>query len=187
MNDSLELLDRAVAYALDVLPAVTPELLSRPTPCRGWNLRMLLDHMIESLAALEEGVERGRISLDASSPADASTDVVQTIRVRAGQLVDTWTAAARTGRVVTIEGCPLPAEVAVGVGALEIAVHSWDVSCACGDTRPIPEALAVELLTIAPLLVQDEMRSPMFAPALPVAPTAEPSDRVVAFLGRRPA
>jgi len=49
--DGARLLEPSINYALGVVQAVTPELLSRPTPCREWDLRMLLRHASESLAA----------------------------------------------------------------------------------------------------------------------------------------
>ena len=58
------LLKPSISYALDVALAVTPELLSRPTPCRDWDLRMLLRHASESLAAIAEGIDTGCVGLD---------------------------------------------------------------------------------------------------------------------------
>src|SRR5215469_17996781 len=65
------LLGQAVAYALENVAAITPDLLARPTPCRGWDLRMLLWHSCESLTALHEGLAAGRVSLVAG-PAGAA-------------------------------------------------------------------------------------------------------------------
>ena len=42
--DGARLLEPSISYALGVALAVTPEILSRPTPCREWDLRMLLRH-----------------------------------------------------------------------------------------------------------------------------------------------
>ncbi|MGH3301328.1 MAG: maleylpyruvate isomerase N-terminal domain-containing protein [Streptosporangiaceae bacterium] len=47
-----ELLEQAVGYARESVAVVTPDLLDRPTPCRDWDLAMLLRHGCESLAAL---------------------------------------------------------------------------------------------------------------------------------------
>jgi uncharacterized protein (TIGR03086 family) len=71
-------------------------------------------------------------------------------------------------------------------GAIEIAVHGWDISQACGTRRPIPDPLAATLLRIAPLLIPDTGRDPLFGPPVPVPPRAGPGDRLVAFLGRDP-
>ena len=70
--------------------------------------------------------------------------------------------------------------------ALEVALHGWDISRACGQRQPIPRFLAIDLLAIAPLLVPRARLHPLFAAPVAVAATACPSDRLAAFLGRSP-
>ena len=71
--------------------------------------------------------------------------------------------------------------------ALEVAVHGWDISRACGQRQPIPRALATGLLVIAPVLVPRTGRPPLFAAPVTAGANADPSDRLAAFLGRTPA
>jgi uncharacterized protein (TIGR03086 family) len=186
-DDGARLLEPSISYALGVALAVTPELLSRPTPCREWDLRMLLRHACESLAAFGEGIEGGRVGLD-RSPEDGAlpADPARAFRDRAGQLLDAWTGPGSQRRVVDIAGCPLAASVMAAAAALEVAVHGWDISRSCGQRQPIPHALATGLLTIAPALVPRTGRHPLFAAPVAVAATAGPSDRLAAFLGRSP-
>jgi len=185
--DGARLLEPSISYALGVALAVTPELLSRPTPCREWDLRMLLRHACESLAAFGEGIEAGRVGLD-PAPEDGTlpADPARAFRDRAGQLLDAWTGPGHQRRVVDIAGCPLAASVMAATAALEVAVHGWDISRACGQRQPIPRALATGLLTIAPVLVPRTGRHPLFAAPVNLAATAGPSDRLTAFLGRSP-
>jgi uncharacterized protein (TIGR03086 family) len=185
--DGARLLEPSISYALGVALAVTPEILSRPTPCREWDLRMLLRHACESLAAIGEGIEAGRVGLD-RAPEDSAlpADPARAFRDRAGQLLDAWTGPGSQRRVVDIAGCPLAASVMAAAAALEVAVHGWDISRACGQRQPIPRALATGLLTIAPVLVPRTGRHPLFAAPVAVAATAGPSDRLTAFLGRSP-
>jgi uncharacterized protein (TIGR03086 family) len=84
-------------------------------------------------------------------------------------------------------GCRGAARVLAATAALEVAVHGWDISRACGQRQPIPRALAIDLLAIAPALVPRAGRRPLFAAPVAVAATAGPSDRLTAFLGRTPA
>ena len=51
------LLEPSISYALGVALAVTPGLLSGPTPCGEWDLRMLLRHACESVTAFGEGTK----------------------------------------------------------------------------------------------------------------------------------
>jgi hypothetical protein len=72
------------------------------------------------------------------------------------------------------------------VGAVEIAVHGWDVAQACGRPRPLPPALAADLFPVARCVVADGDRGVRFAEPVGVPTRSCPGDRLVAFLGRRP-
>jgi uncharacterized protein (TIGR03086 family) len=185
--EGARLLEPSISYALGVVLAVTPELLSRPTPCREWDLRMLLRHASESLAALGEGIGTGRVSLaPAAEDGDLAADPARAFRDRACRLLDAWTSPGYQRQVIEIAGCPLAASVMAAAAALEVAAHGWDISRACGQRQPIPPALAIDLLVIAPVLVPGTGRHPLFAAPVTVAATASPSDRLAAFLGRPP-
>jgi uncharacterized protein (TIGR03086 family) len=186
--DGARLLEPSISYALGAVLAVTPDLLCRPTPCLDWDLRMLLRHASESLAAICEGIETGRVGLDpGAADADLAADPARAFRDHACQLLGAWTGAGHQRRLIDIAGCPLTASVMAAAAALEVAVHGWDISRACGQCQPIPRALADGLLLIAPVLVPPADRNPLFAAPVIVAAAAGPSDRLAAFLGRSPA
>jgi uncharacterized protein (TIGR03086 family) len=187
MNARTSLLDQALSYATRSVLDVTPALLPRPTPCRGWNLDLLLRHASESLAALHDGTVTGHVGLIPAAPdRDPAADPARLFRDQAGRLLAARAVAGCRRQVVDVGDLPLPAIALECTGAIEIAVHAWDISQACDQRRPIPDALATILLAIAPLLIPETGRYPLFGP--PVRPTAEasPGDRLVAFLGRTP-
>lgn len=180
------LLERAINYTLGSLHLVTLDSLADHTPCQRWDLRDLLRHMDDSLLAMQEAVDIGTVDLD--GPIDNSglaVDLAARLRNRACHLLGAWTAAG-IDHTITIGGCPLTGGLVTGTGAIEIAVHGWDVAQACGQHRPIPPSLAEELLELAPMLVTDVDRPGRFAAPVHAQPQATPSDRLLAFLGRRP-
>jgi uncharacterized protein (TIGR03086 family) len=186
--DDIALLLQAIGYALAVADGIKPDLLSRPTPCQGWDLRTLLRHANESLAALLEAVDSGGVGAFPSAE-DPAADPAATFRDRARRLADACTPAGRRyrgDRVIVIADRALALSAVACLGALEIALHGWDISRACGTRQPIPRALAADLLAIAPLLVAEGGRHPLFAPPVIVPPATGPSDRLAAFLGRDP-
>ena len=81
----------------------------------------------------------------------------------------------------------LTTSLVVMAGAVEIAVHGWDIWMACGGRRahPLP-GLASDLLPIAALLTPRGARAGLFADPVHVSERAEPGDLLVAFLGRHP-
>ncbi|MGI5163106.1 TIGR03086 family metal-binding protein [Spirillospora sp. CA-253888] len=181
-----ELLERSIAYALVALQPVTPGALARPTPCTGWDLGMLLAHFSDSLAALHEAVDAGTVGPPAGAAPPPWDDPAAGCRAAAGRLVGAWTAAGRQDRLVTVGGCALRAGVVAGTGAIEIAVHGWDVARALGERRAIPPSLAARLLRLAPALVTEENRDRLFAPETAPPEDAPAGDRLLAFLGRDP-
>ncbi|MGW0661992.1 maleylpyruvate isomerase N-terminal domain-containing protein [Streptodolium elevatio] len=218
MNAAPPLLEQAVRYALAVTRDIPHAQLSRPTPCREWDLAMLLAHANESLAALAEGAVAGHVAPPApdelapdelapseresghrepdgpTSPchgrADGHSalvgpprDLLTTFRQRARRLPSLWTV---TPRVVGVADRAMPADLMAAAGALEIAVHAWDIARSCRRDLPIPAAVAVELFSVGAVLVPANDRHPFFAPQAEVPVTACPSDRLVAFLGRDP-
>ncbi|GAA0255198.1 maleylpyruvate isomerase family mycothiol-dependent enzyme [Actinomadura nitritigenes] len=190
--ETVALLERSVGYALGGLGGVTPAALGRATPCHGWDVGALLRHTADSLDALLEAVDTGSVRLRpgpgpasrGAPPDDPAAALVAAFRSGAVRLLGAWTSA--DDRPVTVGGCPLQASMVAMTGAIEIAVHGWDIACATGNPRPIPPGLAGLLLDPAMALVTDATRAGLFAPAVAVPGTAAPSDRLLAHLGRDP-
>jgi uncharacterized protein (TIGR03086 family) len=192
LSGGVALLERALCYALGQLHAVTSADLARPTPCPEWDLRGLLMHMDDSLIALQEALDLAWVDAEASGeaepaygPADSAISLVGGLRGHASRLLGAL-AEARDG-LVWVGGLPVPVSIVTSAGALDVAVHGWDVGRACGRAQPIPEQLATEMLEISPLLVTSADRPALFAAAVPVPPLASAGDRLVAYLGRDPA
>jgi uncharacterized protein (TIGR03086 family) len=186
-DDSTDLLEIAIGYAVGSLSCVTQGSLSYPTPCAAWDLGALLEHVSDSLAALHNAIATGWVSLDvlARAPVSSADDLVTTLRTRAGRLLAA-SAAGGEDRAVAIAGRRLTGRQVTAVGALEITVHGWDIAEACRCPRPIPPALATSILAVIPLVVTQVTRNVQFAGAIPAARQACPSDRLVALLGRNP-
>jgi uncharacterized protein (TIGR03086 family) len=174
-------LERAISYALGSLSLVTPAQLARPTPCARWDLRNLLHHFNDSMAALQEAADYGRVAITSCPDSDS---VIPEVRNRAVRLLGAWTNAAGAAPV-RVGAAPLTAPIVAGAGAIEVTVHGWDVAQACGTPRRIPDELADELLDLAILLIRTPDRPGRFAAPRRIAdPAAPPSTRLLAFLGR---
>ena len=184
VEQSVELLERALAYTRGRLAHVTPDLLHSPTPCAAWDLQGLLEHMDDALDAFLEAA--GGVVALRSRPADPSaTATVGRLQVKACTLVGVWTASIRGGaQTVEIGGRPMPTALLVGTAALEVAVHGWDVGRSTGEAAPLPAELARALRPIAAFSVTAADRGVRFADPVPVGPDAAPDQLLLAHLGR---
>lgn len=186
---AVELLERSVAYTRGRLANVAAAHPSAPTPCSGWDLATLLIHMDDALSAFIEG-SREVVSLSTGTPPldphSGPHAVVASLHAKACALLGAWSDPAVESRSteVRVGDQHLHRWWLAAAGALEIAVHGWDVGVSTGHRQPIPDALAAELLDCADQLVSPADRPARFAPALPCPDTAAPSTRLLAFVGR---
>ncbi|WP_433287107.1 TIGR03086 family metal-binding protein [Pseudonocardia sp. CA-142604] len=172
-------LQGSLAYALDVVGRVVPDRLDDPTPCPGWDVRALVAHLTDSVTVLAGARTPSRAPADPDDPVPAFTEAVCLLLTRLPR---------RASRASGASGHPKStAELATAVGAVEVAVHGWDVARACGSTRPVPAVIAMDLLELVPALVPSGARSGLFGAPVRVPPGAPPGDRLVAFMGRSPA
>jgi uncharacterized protein (TIGR03086 family) len=181
------LLVGAIGYTLGVCALVGPGDMTLPTPCAEWDLGMLLAHLSASMADLETAIRTGTLGLE-RPPDNAAGDPVETLRDQAAQLLCTVYGYDSAVRFVAVAGLPVPAGLVACTGAVEIAVHGWDVSAArsgaCRLIPPIPAVLATRMLRVCPLVVAG--REGLFAGPVEVPAQASPGDRLVGFLGRDP-
>jgi hypothetical protein len=164
---------------------------------------MLLGHLSDSMADLETAIRTGYLDVKrradpaAVSPAEvtpaavgpASGDPVEVLRDRAAELLCASYGFGGPEFFVAVGGLPMPAGLVTCAGAMEIAVHGWDVSAACGragcgGVRPIPDVLATRMLRLCPLLVVG--REGLFAVPVEVPAQASPGDQLIGYLGRDP-
>jgi uncharacterized protein (TIGR03086 family) len=176
------LLERAVSYTLGSLCLVTPAALDRPTPCAGWNLRTLLDHLDDGFVALTEAALYHQVRRTAQPCPEQCADPAAHLRLHARRLLGVW--VRDTPARVGIGGMGLEGDLLAGAGALELCVHGWDVATACGVSRQIPAALATDLLELVPLVVTPADRPVRFARPVPVPAGSTPGERLLAHLGR---
>ena len=116
---------------------------------------------------------------------DRSADPALAFRDQAGVLLTVSGQLAR--RDVLVGDRHLTTSLLAAAGAVEIAVHGWDISRSCGILRQIPHGLAADLLELTPLLISGADRGLLFAAAMNADRAAGPGERLVAFLGRDPA
>src|SRR5262249_23600233 len=123
LNSGPELLESAVSYALAGAGMATRQPLSRPTPCPGWNLETLLDHLSDSIGVLHEALTTGNVAaITAPGRHGPGPDPVARLEGQAALLLADRAAAGPTERLVVIGDREVTASMIVVAGAIEITV-----------------------------------------------------------------
>ncbi|MFI1742026.1 TIGR03086 family metal-binding protein [Streptomyces sioyaensis] len=170
---------------LALVAAVRPEDLALPTPCAGWNVRQLLDHMVwENLMAASIAEDAPRTDHTADHLGDdhlaAFADSVRAAR------------AAFTGSGMlhrTYGPYEAPGAMIVQQVVVELLAHGWDLARATGAPTVLAPEVAEETLAAARRIYGAAPRTAgsSFAPERPAPAGASAADRLAAFLGRDPA
>lgn len=181
LQDAVELLERSLAYTGVALADVRSGNLRNPTPCDGWTLGRLLEHMADALDAFTEAAS-GRVEVLPGPPTSTRVDA---LREKACALLGAWVRARQTW--VRVGDQDLGAALLVATAALEITVHGWDVAQATGRRSPLPQELARRLLPVAQAVIDPADRGTRFGPPLEAPPATSHGRRLLAYLGRHDA
>jgi uncharacterized protein (TIGR03086 family) len=189
-SDLIDLLAQGYDWTEARLARVQPDDLDMATPCEGWQLRHLLDHMLDSLdrlAAAAEGEVADADQLDPQHQArsdrlgdDCGRTTFAAVKQRA---LTAWRQPDVMARTCELPLGTLPAPVAANINLVEVVVHGWDVSQTTGEAAAIPPELAEPILAFSRPTVA-AARGTAFGPDLETGDTA--SERLVSFLGRKP-
>ena len=175
-TDLLDLYDRASSWATEKVAGATEKLDAR-TPCDDWDVRTLLDHILETQRYFLSSA-RGEDASPPSPtpPATLSDDPVADFEAVRGDML------AAYGERGTIE----KTGPALGVAFSDLLVHSWDVARATGQDETMPDGLATAAYELVHGKFTDEQRQGIFKPEVPIGDHASPQDRLLAYTGRDP-
>jgi len=151
--------------------------LDAPTPCDEWDVRALLNHMLETQQYF---VRRAR-GEEGAPLSDAPPELIG----------DDPASAYERGREETIRTFAAPGVVertgpSLGIAFSDTLLHGWDVARATGQDTTMPAGLAQAAYDTIHGAFTDEQRKGVFKPEIPVGPDASPQEKLLAYTGRDP-
>ena len=196
--DMLPLHRTAVLASVDVVNAVKPADLTKPTPCAGWTVADLLAHMTVqhhgfAAAARGRGADLG--VWDTTTVADAvAADPAGAYSAAADDVLDAFTAEGALDASFALPefgpDASFPGAMAIGFHFVDYVVHGWDVARAIGATFELPDDVVAAVLPLAAAVPDGDFRDDAASPfrrAVATNGDVSDMDRVLAHLGRSPA
>jgi uncharacterized protein (TIGR03086 family) len=183
--------ERAIASTAENVKAVRADQVGAPTPCREWDVRDLVNHVIGTLwlseALFSDRAPRHPMAPGSLPPVDLAGDDPAAAYAEASAAA---LAAAGTGDTLTrTHATPLgdmPGPGLAGFTTLDLLVHGWDLAKATGQPADLDDTLAAHVLAFAEQAITPATRAPRIGPAVPVPADAPLTHRLVAYLGRQP-
>jgi uncharacterized protein (TIGR03086 family) len=180
----------ALTWVHGLLQAVRPEHLDAPTPCPDFDARTLAGHLVATVdraRVLGEGGDPRTSPFIVSGVADDGFATAYGEAIE--KMWSVWAAPAGDAildREVTAPWGSVPGWAALYGYLNETLVHGWDLAVATGQAAEAPREIAEAALAAAPRTLPAEPRGGHvpFAPPVPPAPDAGPTERLANWNGR---
>ncbi|GII80940.1 TIGR03086 family protein [Sphaerisporangium rufum] len=174
---ALRLDETALELVSDAIGDLTPSAWSRPTPCDGWSVRDLVEHMTAEHLAICGGTRPD------GGPASA-------FKVVAGRWLGYFAGRATSTVFIPSLRSRQSTRTVLAVHLADMVVHRWDLAAALGQELEPPDELLQAAQAVAtfvtdpagPLVGEDRA----YRAALPEVGGDRPIDALIRRYGRDP-
>ncbi len=175
-----------------IVSGVTMKQVKDRTPCPGYDVAALIDHLVEA-AHRAVSLGRGRTPpAGDDSPHVKLADAPDQLRRAAEEAARAWGDDSRLSSSIAMPwGEAFSGVTLVNMYLAELATHAWDLAFATGQLDRLDTCLATAALDGARAMLKPEYRdmgatgSP-FGAEVPSPPDADDWQRLAAFMGRDP-
>jgi uncharacterized protein (TIGR03086 family) len=175
--DLLDLYERASDWTTSKVAGATSKL-DAPTPCDKWNVRTLLNHMLETQKYFVGAAQGADVSPPAASPPELlGADPRADFERGRSEMLSTYGAPG----VIEKTGPSL------GIAFSDQLLHGWDLAQATEQDARMPEGLPEAAFEMIHGRFTDDQRKGVFKPEIHVPTEASAQDKLLAYTGRKPA
>ena len=174
--DVLDLYAQASAWTAAKVAGATDKL-NGPTPCDGWDVATLMNHMLDTQRYFVSAALGEDASLPAPNPPDLiGDDPVADFDAARAEVLSTFGAPG----VIEKTGASL------GIAFSDQLLHGWDLAQATGQDATMPEGLPEAAFAMIHGRFTDDQRKGVFKPEVKAAAGASAQDTLLAYTGRNP-
>jgi uncharacterized protein (TIGR03086 family) len=185
--DLPELHDEALASTRRYVAGIRADQWHQPTPCEGWTVRELLNHIVSGNYWAAE-LATGRTIEEVGDRLDGDVlddDPLDAYVVSAGAASAAFRAPGAMEAPCAVSYGPVPGSVYAGHRFLDVLIHGWDLAVATGQ----PDELAPELVEACWAVVEPQLDllvgSGMFGTDHDVEAGTDRQTQLLGVLGRQ--
>jgi uncharacterized protein (TIGR03086 family) len=187
MTDRIQLLEEMLTEAHRLIGGVSPDQLTKPTPCADFDVAALLDHMTTWITVFDRTANQERLDFDPEHFHLESGWAEHFAKAAEGVISGLRSGGVERPMVMTAD--PIPGFIVLDMLSMEYIGHGIDLARATGQHNSFTDEQARLALEASQRLIQPEYRGTgpdQFHPIVETAADADNIDRFVAFLGRDP-
>lgn len=150
--------------------------LDAPTTCDKWNVRTLMNHMLETQRYFVGSARGEDVALSQNPPDLLSHDPSSDFDQARDETIQTFSkpgAIEKTGP-------------ALGIAFSDQLLHGWDLAVSTGQNATMPDGLPEAAYGMIHGRFTDEQRRGVFKPEIVVSTDSSPQDKLLAYTGRDP-
>lgn len=174
--DLLGLYERASEWTTTKVARAATKL-DAPTPCDEWDVRTLMNHMLDTQRYFVRAARGEDVSPPAPIPPELLSD---------DPVTDFERARTETLKTFGTPGVIEKTGPSLGIAFSDQLLHGWDLATATAQDATMPEGLAEAAYEMIHGRFTDEQRKGLFKPEIAVASDASAQDRLLAYTGRDP-
>ncbi|MFC9971383.1 TIGR03086 family metal-binding protein [Spirillospora sp. NPDC127200] len=187
-DDPIALLTRALDQTGAVIARVRHEQAGDPTPCRPWDVRTLVGHVVDEVARFA-AVTGGEPRPPRADP--AGDDWIDAYIDAAESLLKAWQRPGAFERTIRMPSGEVPAAWTFGRQITELVLHAWDIAKATDQPTDLDPELGRYALTWGRENLRPEHRAAEaggehIGPEVPAPEDASLYERIAALGGRDP-
>lgn len=177
---------RALEHTRGYVEGVAPEQLGNPTPCEGWDVTELLNHLVSGnfwvgpLVAGKTIEEVGAVydgDVIGDEPAKAFAE-------SAGIAASAFKGEGAMEKPVAVSYGPVPGSIYCGHRFIDVLIHGWDLAKATGQDATLPIDLVLACTEVVKPQAELLAGSGAFGTTQTVGDDAGPQTALLAMLGR---
>jgi uncharacterized protein (TIGR03086 family) len=172
----LDLYARASEWTISKVAGATAKLDSA-TPCDEWDVRALMNHMLQTQRYFVDAAKGEDVSPPSPDPDEVLGD---------DPVADFEAARSEASRVFGEDGVIDKTGPALGIAFSDQLLHGWDLAKATGQDAAMPDGLAEQAYDVIHGRFTDEQRKGVFGPEVAVSADASAQDKLLAYTGRDP-
>jgi uncharacterized protein (TIGR03086 family) len=181
-----EIHEEALRATGTLVDGVADRQLDLPTPCDGWSVRELLNHVVSgNLWAAE--LATGKSIADVGDRLDGDTlgaDAPSAYHASAALAVAAFNAPGAMDAPCAVSYGPVPGSVYCGHRILDVVIHGWDLAKATGQDTTLAPGLIDAVTAIVTPQMDMIASSGMFGTTVAIANDADAQTRLLSQLGR---
>jgi uncharacterized protein (TIGR03086 family) len=187
--NELELLQRVVEETTTVIAAVPAGQLSNPSPCEGWTVRDVINHIVGGATVFAISVEQGSVPDDDLARLfggdNVGDDALGAWKTASNRALAAFGLPGALEQTVKLPFGEMPGAVALSIAIFDVLTHAVDIAWSTGQHLGDTELLETALV-MGEQMVTPELRVPgVFDPAQPAPEGASGEVRLLAFAGRK--